>query len=299
MPAHGLHSRAADAAVLATVVAWLAWLLLAAPAAIVALATVPIAAWAVAGLVLARHSGLPAAALGAAFLWGAAAAAPLSGWVNDALRTRPDVAAGAAAAGGFAAAVAPLVEEASKGLVLLFLPLLAQRPGASPVLAGIALGAASGLGFAATENVAYLTIAIFQGGLPGLLQAAWMRGVVSGVKHAVFTACIGAGAGSALGERTRGRAVGMAALGLAAAVLLHGAWNTLAAPLVHEVVCDAPAPGAACAPAAGPVRLLVIAPLAVIAALAPGGAALFLAARRARRTATPSREEAAAAGGSR
>ena len=284
-----LHPRAADAAVLATVALWLAWLLHGAPAAIVALATVPIAAWAVAGVVLVRHGGLPTAALGAAFVWGAAGAAPLSGWLNDALRTQPDVAAGAAAAGGFAIMVAPLVEEASKGLVLLFLPVLARRTGASPVIAGIALGGASGLGFAATENVSYLTIAILQGGLPGLLQAAWMRGVVSGVKHGIFTACLGAGNGAALGERSRGRAVGLAALGLAAAVMLHGSWNALAAPLVHEVVCDAPAPGAACAQTAGPLRLLVVAPLTVVAALAPAGAALLLAARRERRTATASR----------
>lgn len=222
----------------------------------------------------ARRAGIPACLFGGALLWGAAVAAPLSGWSNDALRAWPGV-AGAAEPWWRAIVLAPLVEEIGKGMVLLLLPLLACRPATNAVRAGIALGAASGLGFAATENVNYLTLAVLQGGLPGLLQATWARGILSGVKHAVFTACLGASAGAALRARSAGTALVAAATGLAAAMLQHAAWNGLAAPVLHEVVCAAPAPGAACIAAAGPVPLLVIAPLVVIAALAPGVAGLL------------------------
>lgn len=264
-------------------VAWLALLLRTAPAEIVALAVLPILAWALLGLYAARRAGVPTCLLGAALLWGAVVAAPLSGWSNDALRDWPGL-AGAAEPWWRAIALAPLVEEIGKGMVLLLLPLVARRPGTNAVRAGIALGAASGLGFAATENVSYLTLAVLQGGLPGLLQATWARGILSGVKHALFTASLGAGAGFALRARSAGSALAGGSAGMAAAVLQHAAWNGLAAPVVHEVVCDAPAPGAACAAAAGPVPLLVIAPLVVLAALAPGALALLWVARRARST---------------
>lgn len=243
----------------------------------------PIAAWALPGLVLARRAGLPAALLVGAFLWGATAAAPLSAWLNDTLRTRLELATGGAPPVGFATLVAPVVEEASKSLVLLLLPVLTRRARANAVRLGIALGAASGLGFAATENVGYLTLAVLQGGLPHLLQATWARGILAGVKHAVFTASAGVGAGLALCARSRGRAALAAFAGCIAAVLQHVAWNGLAAPLAHEVLCDAPAPDAACAAAAGPLPLFVLAPLLAAAALGPGIVALYWLARRERR----------------
>lgn len=263
--------------------AWLAWLLHGAPASIVALAVLPIAAWALASYAGARRAGVPAVLLLGAFVWGAAGAAPLSAWLSDTLRPRLDLAPGTYPAGDFATLVAPLIEEASKGLVLLLLPLFARHAPTSSIRAGIALGAASGLGFAATENVGYLTVAVLQGGMPGLLQAAWVRGILTGVKHALFTATAGAGVGLALGRSRRGGAALCVGAGFAAAVLQHVAWNGLVAPLLHEILCAAPAPGASCTPLAGPLPLLAWAPLVVAAALGPGIALLVWLARRERR----------------
>ena len=254
---------------------------------IVALAALPVAAWALAGLVLARRAGLPGAMLAFAFLWGAVGAAPLAGWPNELAQRQLVAGAHAAAGGSFVVLVAPVVEEACKGLVLLLLPLLPTRPRARVVVTGIALGAASGLGFAATENVGYLTVAVLQGGLPGLLQAAWARGLLAGVKHATFTASAGAGLALALCARSRGLAIVSLVAGGAAAVLQHVAWNGVAAPLLHELLCDAPAPGGACAPAAGPLPLLVLAPLLVVAALGPGIVVLVWLFRHARHEENP------------
>ena len=241
-----------------------------APAPIVALAVLPIVGWSLLGARPARRTGVPAAALLAAFLWGAAAAAPLSAHVNEACR---DAIGTSLDLGGrwnaVATLVGPVVEELAKGVPLVLLPLLRRR-GARPVPWGLALGAASGLGFAATENVVYLTIAAFQGGMPGLLQAVWARGVLSGFKHALFTATLGAGIGLATIETTRARAWAAGLGGLLGALVQHAAWNGLASPLVQDILCDRPAPGEACASSAGSAPLFVWTPAVVALALVPG-----------------------------
>lgn len=245
-----------------------------APAPIVALAVLPIGGWALVGTPPARRAGVPVAALVAAFLWGAAAAAPLSAHVNEACR---DAIGTSLDFGGrwnaVATVVGPVVEELAKAVPLLLLPLLRRR-GVRPVPWGLALGAASGLGFAATENVVYLTIAAFQGGMPGLLQAVWARGVLSGFKHALFTATLGAGLGLAAIETSRARAWAAALAGLVGSLVQHAAWNGLASPLVQDILCDRPAPGEACATSAGGGSLFVWTPAVVALALVPGLAAI-------------------------
>lgn len=245
-----------------------------APAPIVALAVLPILGWALLGAWPARRAGIGSAALLAGFLWGALGAAPLSAHVNEACR---DAIGTSLDLGGrwnaVATVVGPVVEELAKAVPLLALPLLRRR-GARPVPWGLALGAASGLGFAAAENVVYLTIAAFQGGLPGLMQATWARGVLSGFKHALFTATLGAGLGLATIETTRARAWAAALAGLLGALVQHAAWNGLASPLVQDVLCDRPAPGEACAASAGSGPLFLWTPAIVALALLPGLAAL-------------------------
>jgi len=279
-------SRLAFVLLLLAAVAWMVVLLRSAPLPVVALAVLPILAWALPLLIAARRARLARLACPAALLWGGLVAAPLSGLLNDALGTWPEL----AASGGErlrAVLLAPLVEELLKGTAALVLLVATRRSwpsGTSAAVTGIALGAASGLGFAATENVAYLTIALLQGGIPGLLQATWARGVLSGVKHALFTACLGAGLGAALQVRSRSRSLAAVAGGLAAAVLQHGLWNGLAAPALQDVVCDAPTTGAACAPLASPLDLLVLAPLVIATGLAPAALALAWVLHRSPRT---------------
>ncbi|MFM7735913.1 MAG: PrsW family intramembrane metalloprotease [Alphaproteobacteria bacterium] len=245
-----------------------------APAPIVALAVLPVVGWALLFAWPARRAGVGMAALLAAFLWGALGAAPLSAHVNEACR---DAIGTSLDLGGrwnaVATVVGPVVEELAKALPLLALPFLRRR-GARTVPWGLALGAASGLGFAATENVVYLTIAAFQGGMPGLMQATWARGVLSGFKHALFTATLGAGLGLAAIETTSARAWAAATAGLVGALVQHAAWNGLASPLVQDALCDRPAPGEACAASAGSGSLFLWTPAIVALALLPGLAAI-------------------------
>jgi RsiW-degrading membrane proteinase PrsW (M82 family) len=281
MPERGA-TRLAVVVPLLAALCWIAVLLHGAPLPVVALALLPVLAWTVPLLRAARRRGVPPLACPAALLCGGLIAAPLSGLANDTLGTWPEL----AASGGErwrAVLLAPAVEELLKGIAPLVLLVAMRRPrphATSPTLAGMTLGAASGLGFAATENVAYLTIAVLQGGLPGLLQATWTRGVLSGVKHALFTACLGAGLGAATQPGTWRRRLVLALAGLAAAVAQHALWNALAAPALQGIVCDAPAPEAACAAVASPLALLVQAPLVVVAALAPATLGLAWVARR-------------------
>lgn len=255
MPEPGA-TRLARVVLLLAAATWIAVLLRGAPPAVVALAVLPVLAWALPLRIVARRRGIPPLACPAALLWGGLVAAPLSGLANDTLGTWPELAASTGER-WHAVLLAPVFEELLKGIAPLILLRATRRSPAhasSPAIAGMTLGAASGLGFAATENVAYLTIALLQGGLPGLLQAAWARGVVSGVKHALFTACLGAGLGAATQPRTWRRKLALALGGLAAAVAQHALWNGLAAPAIQGIVCDAPAADAACAAVASPAR---------------------------------------------
>ena len=256
-------------------VAWAVEIAGQAPAPIVALAVLPIGGWAILEVWLARRARVPVAALLAAFLWGAAVAAPLSSHLNEFFRAAIGDALDLGGRwNGVATLVGPLVEEFAKAIPLLALPLVRRRPGAQPVLWGMALGAASGLGFATTENVVYLTIAAFQGGMPGLMQAVWARGILSGFKHALFTATLGAGLGLATLETSSARCWLAGLAGLLGALVQHAAWNGLASPLVQDILCDRPSPAEACATSAGPQPLFLWTPVVVALALVPGIMAL-------------------------
>jgi RsiW-degrading membrane proteinase PrsW (M82 family) len=201
----------------------------------------------------------------AALSWGAAVAAPLSAALSDRFVLGP-------------VAAAPVVEELTKAAGLALLGLVRPPLVAGPV-AGMILGAIVGLGFTAAENVAYLTLAAVQGGGGGLARAVYLRAALQGFHHALFSATAGAGMGAAWTVRTpalRGAAV---AAGLGAAVAQHLAWNGLAAVAIAEALCDPALPGGPCRIEPHPVTLLVLAPLVVAAALAPGSVALLLVVR--------------------
>ena len=102
-----------------------------APAPIVALAVLPIGGWAILEVWLARRARVPVAALLAAFLWGAAVAAPLSSHLNEFFRAAIGDALDLGGRwNGVATLVGPLVEEFAKAIPLLALPLVRRRPGA-------------------------------------------------------------------------------------------------------------------------------------------------------------------------
>jgi RsiW-degrading membrane proteinase PrsW (M82 family) len=247
---------------------------MAAPPPILLGATIPVLGYVVL-LCLMRRGCDRSTLLLAAFTWGVVVAPALSLHVDDALLARaPDLTP---------VLLAPLVEEVAKAAALALLFLVP----AGGVRTGMALGGLVGLGFTLTENVGYLTLAALQDGSAGIWRAIWLRGVVAGAKHAVFTATAGAAIGWARdrGASTR-RLVGFAVAGLVAAVSQHVLWNGVASSVIADVLCHATSPHGSCAGPDG-VDLFVRVPVLAAICLAPGVLVLRFVARRA---------EAAAAG---
>ncbi|HEU4567684.1 MAG TPA: PrsW family intramembrane metalloprotease [Marmoricola sp.] len=125
--------------------------------------------------------------------------------------------------------VAPLTEEAAKGLFVLLL-LLFRRRELDGILDGIVYAGMVGIGFAFTENILYLTSAYLgaeggQGGLAGAVQLFVWRCVFSPFAHPFFTAFTGIGIGVAVTARSHTVRFLAPVAGYAVAVVLHGVWN--------------------------------------------------------------------------
>jgi RsiW-degrading membrane proteinase PrsW (M82 family) len=162
------------------------------------------------------------------FAWGAGIAALLAGVINTAgllYVTQPALGRGN---GQFVSAAigAPVVEESLKGLVLVWL-LWRRRQELDGPTDGIIYAAMVGLGFAMMENIGYYISALARpaaGGVP-LLEATFVfRGLLAPLAHPMFTAMTGIGAAYAATHRRGGWAL---AVGLFAAMFLHGLWNGL------------------------------------------------------------------------
>lgn len=164
------------------------------------------------------------------FAWGGLVATLLSLFGN----TSASVVLGMVLGGDVAAQltpvlVAPLVEEPTKAAVL-FLVLLSRN--FDNTTDGFVYGAATGLGFAMTENFLYFaTVAQSAGADPVAGALAWgqtvlVRATYCATMHATASACVGAALGWA---RFRGRWAWLVALpgGFGAAFAVHGLWNGL------------------------------------------------------------------------
>ena len=292
-----MSSRSFSQLILLALVVWVVDLAASTPWLIVLGACAPAVFYALAIALMQRGSGRRTAELVLAFLWGAVGASFISTALNIAARQWiADVAGGDHARALTATLVAPGIEEAAKALGLLLVLLI--RPAAiRSVRDGIVFGALIGVGFVCTENVLYLSYAILQGGEAGLVRAVYIRGLLFGGTHAVFTACVGAGIGWAragsveastgidrkrVGGAAVQRGVVVPALAFVVAATQHLAWNTAASELINRVLCGADVIGGTCrdVPSAG--ALFGWAPLWVGAFLAPGCAALWIAANARR-----------------
>lgn len=249
------------------------------PGIIAAAATAPPLAYAALLVLLDRRRPRPWAALAAAFLWGIAAAAFVAAPINDLLLDQLAGATGEARARALAAtAGAPVVEELLKGAGPLLLLLL--RPDLLRTARdGMIAGGLVGLGFDLAENLQYLMLAAVQGGMPGLVRGVWVRGILAGLKHAVFTATTGAGLGWARAAHGRAR-VAIPLLAFLAAVAQHVVWNAVASEAITRALCGAPTADAACRHTPSDAALLVSVPLIVALCVGPGLLALALLARR-------------------
>jgi RsiW-degrading membrane proteinase PrsW (M82 family) len=128
-----------------------------------------------------------------------------------------------------AAVVAPITEEAAKGLFILLL-LFYRRHELDGVLDGLVYAGMVGIGFAFTENILYLMSAYIgedgqSGGIGTAVGLFIVRCVFGPFAHPFFTAFIGIGIGIAVGARTRAVRVLAPILGYLVAVGAHAAWN--------------------------------------------------------------------------
>jgi RsiW-degrading membrane proteinase PrsW (M82 family) len=164
-----------------------------------------------------------------AFGWGAGIAALTALVVNTADLQYVTMPALGASTGEYAAAAfgAPVVEETLKGLVLIGL-LWRRRAELDGPTDGVIYAAMVGLGFAMIENVGYYINALVtpeRGGIALLGYTFVLRGLVSPLLHPIFTSMTGLGVAYAAGRRHGGKWA--VALGLLAAMILHGTWNGL------------------------------------------------------------------------
>ncbi|QNN53425.1 PrsW family intramembrane metalloprotease [Nocardioides mesophilus] len=128
-----------------------------------------------------------------------------------------------------AAIVAPITEEAAKGLFILLL-LWWRRHEIDGILDGIVYAGLVGVGFAFTENILYLGSAymggdgVGPGGLGSAIGVFVVRGVFSPFAHPLFTTFIGVGVGYAVTHRGAARVLAPL-LGYVLAVAAHALWN--------------------------------------------------------------------------
>ena len=191
----------------------------------VLLAALPVGPVIAAFLWLDRYEPEPLRLLGAAFGWGAlvaTAGALILQAVDQYVLGTPETWA--------AAIVAPITEEAAKGLFILLL-LWMRRHVIDGVLDGIVYAGLVGVGFAFTENILYLGAAYMgsedmgPGGFGSAVGVFVMRGIFSPFAHPLFTAFIGVGVGYAVVSRRGGVRLLAPLAGYALAVAAHAAWN--------------------------------------------------------------------------
>ncbi len=177
-----------------------------------------------------RHEREPVWVLGLTFLWGAFGATLISLLLNSGASLALAAAFGAELAGRWTpVVVAPLVEEPAKALIL---PLIWMSRHFDNTVDGFVYGAATGLGFAMTENLLYFwqvaSLASYDPmqGLMAWGQTVLMRTCYSAVLHASASAVLGAGLGF---SRFRGTPVRLLVIpsGLLVAMAMHAAFNGL------------------------------------------------------------------------
>ncbi len=123
--------------------------------------------------------------------------------------------------------VAPLTEEFVKALAVITMVIVLRREIHSP-LDGLIYGGLAGFGFAAVENVLYLSGAYATGGLGGAIGLAVFRAGVFGLNHAMYTGFTGLGAAMALEIKTVWLKPVPLLIGFGIALLTHALHNGLA-----------------------------------------------------------------------
>ena len=152
-----------------------------------------------------------------AFLWGTSVSTLCSLVVNNWVAQVITEAMGDL--GAAAVISAPLVEELTKGLGVLFVFLIWRRT-INGTIDGVVYAAFTASGFAFVENILY-----FVQGWEHVGTIFVTRGVLSPFAHLTFTACTGVAIGFSSRRRSQYAWAWMAPVGLVGAIVLHATWN--------------------------------------------------------------------------
>ena len=206
-------------------------------------------------LQLDRYEHEPWQALLAAFLWGALVATFIAAIFNDLIGSIVTQIVGDQLGDMLTtSAVAPIVEETAKGFALLLLYWMLRHE-FDNVLDGIVYGSLVGIGFAMTENILYFGRTLQENGPIGLGVLFYLRVMLGGFGHALYTGTIGAGLGFARETHRRWLVPILIPGAYILGILQHAAWNFLGATVVPAVLGES----------ADPVTMLfVIMPLTML-----------------------------------
>lgn len=175
-----------------------------------------------------RYEKEPKALLGATFIWGVVIAGGGAFILNTAFGMGIYAFTGSESAAEFGTTsiVAPIIEEALKGLAVLIVFFLFYKEFDS-ILDGIVYGAIAAMGFAAIENVLYIYRNGYQGsGWEGFWTLVFIRVLLVGWMHPFFTAFTGIGLAVARTSRNMLVKIIAVPLGYTIAVMLHAFHNT-------------------------------------------------------------------------
>jgi RsiW-degrading membrane proteinase PrsW (M82 family) len=183
-----------------------------------------------------RYEKEPVWLLAGAFLWGAVPAVVASLIAELVAGVPTGLLGGALASTIDSSLSAPVIEEVVKGAAVVVI-FLAFRSEFDDVLDGIVYGAMVGLGFAMTENVLYFISAYSTGGPANWGMVVFLRSVVFGLNHALYTSVTGAGLGLARYYRGAIPRVAVQVAALFLAISLHGIHNLFVE--LNDLVCGA------------------------------------------------------------
>jgi protease PrsW len=175
-----------------------------------------------------RFESEPTRYLVTTFLWGALVATLVAAVFNtSAIAVLETVSDPDAALATTAVLVAPVVEEALKGVAVFFVWWFRRRE-FDGITDGMVYAGVCAVGFAFTENIQYLAQAYTDGGQEALTATFVLRGLLSPFAHPMFTVLIGIGVGIAATSRGWVPRTVAPLAGYTLAVLAHALWNLAA-----------------------------------------------------------------------
>jgi protease PrsW len=185
-----------------------------------------------------RYEKEPLWLLSAAFLWGAIPSIIAAFILNTLFSIPFHLILGPDLGDAFGASfIAPFFEESLKGIALLLI-LFFWRHEIDSILDGIIYGAMVGMGFAMVENVYYFMNVYHADGIEAWQINIFMRAIMFGLNHALFTSMTGLGIAVSRFARNPLTKFGAPVFGWMMAMFLHFVHNAAAsATAVFPIAC--------------------------------------------------------------